>query len=230
MSWFRRGPRHPEEDLSAYIDGHLSEAARREVESHLDACEACRLLLAELRAAKSALAALPRLEPRRSFVLGPEHAAPARDSGRRPAALAFAPAVALTVFVALLAVDLSGAVEEGDGGRAVLPAFEKAGSQAPNESLRMPEAPAAQDAAGSRPEGEASPLAAPQPAAAAPSPAAASEPGRAAGQEARDGTHVLGREEGSGETVLRVLEFLAAAAFAASVAVALRSRRKGSRP
>lgn len=106
MSWFRRS-KHSEEQLSAYLDGELNARQASAIERHLADCVACSTLLEELRSAKSMLAALPRETPRRSFVLGPEHArqpAPSR-APRRPA-LAFAPAIALTVLVALLVVDL----------------------------------------------------------------------------------------------------------------------------
>lgn len=225
MSWFRRGHRHPEEELSAYLDGHLDEAARSGVEAHLDACEACRALLADLRATKAALAALPRIEPRRSFALTPEHARPAAVPARRHVALSFAPAVALTVFVALLAVDISGALS-GQDSRGLPPALTGKADQAQRETLRMPQASAPQDAAGSQAETAPSPFAAPQAAAPAPSPPVApSEAERPAGRSG-DGVHVLGAEENSDETVLRVLEVLAAVAFAGSLALAFWSRRK----
>ncbi len=106
MGWFRRSE-HPEEQLSAYLDGELNARQANAVERHLAGCVACSALLEELRSAKSMLAAMPRETPRRSFVLGSEYArerVPARPPRR--SALTFAPAIALTVFVALLVVDL----------------------------------------------------------------------------------------------------------------------------
>ncbi len=106
MGWFRRSD-HPEEQLSAYLDGELNARQASAVERHLAGCVACSALLEDLRSAKSMLAAMPRETPRRSFVLGPEHAReriPAQPPRRF--ALTFAPAIALTVFVALLVVDL----------------------------------------------------------------------------------------------------------------------------
>lgn len=43
------GGSHPHELISAYLDGAVSESERRFVEAHLDACEACRNLLEDLR-------------------------------------------------------------------------------------------------------------------------------------------------------------------------------------
>ncbi|MBO7743067.1 zf-HC2 domain-containing protein [Paenibacillus sp. MWE-103] len=39
---------HPEEQLSAYMDGELEEDARLEIEAHLERCPSCRMLLMEL--------------------------------------------------------------------------------------------------------------------------------------------------------------------------------------
>lgn len=106
MGWFRRSE-HSGEQLSAYLDGELNARQASAVERHLADCVACSALLEDLRNAKSMLAAMPRETPRRSFVLGPEQArerVPARPLRR--SALTFAPAIALTVFVALLVVDL----------------------------------------------------------------------------------------------------------------------------
>ena len=105
MGWFRRSE-HPEEQLSAYLDGQLNARQASAVERHLAGCVACSALLEDLRSAKSMLAAMPRETPRRSFVLGPQYArgVPARPPRR--SVLTFAPAIALTVFVALLVVDL----------------------------------------------------------------------------------------------------------------------------
>jgi hypothetical protein len=103
MTWFRRSA-HPEDDLSAYVDGELDERARRAVETHLASCEACSTLLRELQDTKSLLSGLPRLVPQRSFRLGAEHAVEWRPAPKRMS-FTFAPAVALTVLVALLFVD-----------------------------------------------------------------------------------------------------------------------------
>lgn len=105
MAWFKRNA-HPEDQLSAFVDGELGPAARRSVQAHLAGCEACASLLEDMQAAKSMLAALPQLQPRRSFALGPEFALEQRREPRR-AAWTFAPVAALTVFLALVAVDVA---------------------------------------------------------------------------------------------------------------------------
>ncbi|HWC28779.1 MAG TPA: zf-HC2 domain-containing protein [Dehalococcoidia bacterium] len=104
MAWFRRDA-HPEEQLSAYVDGELSLSALRAMEAHLAACEACSALAEELRETKSLVAALPRQETARAFTLGPQFAVPARSQPARRSSFTFAPVAALTVLVALLFVD-----------------------------------------------------------------------------------------------------------------------------
>jgi len=135
MTWFRRSV-HPEEDLSAYVDGELGERARRAVETHLASCEACSTLLRELQDTKSLLRELPRVEPRRSLALGREFAVERRvaPAPRRPS-FTFAPAVALTILVGLLFVD---AIDTTGGGSDDNSAFSSAGSTA--ASREEPEA------------------------------------------------------------------------------------------
>ena len=112
MGWFRRNE-HDQEQLSAYMDGELTARQAENVERHLSTCDSCAALLEELRSTRALLAALPAHTPGRSFVLGAEHArAPVRDAaaGGTPSRrfnLALAPAVALSVFVALLFVDVA---------------------------------------------------------------------------------------------------------------------------
>ncbi len=108
MGWFRRNE-HDEEQLSAYLDGELDARHAETVERHLSTCDSCAALLEELRETRALLSALPTQAPPRSFVLGAEYArAPVREVARpsRRFNLALAPAVALSVFVALLVVDL----------------------------------------------------------------------------------------------------------------------------
>ncbi|MBM4420489.1 MAG: hypothetical protein FJ034_02665, partial [Chloroflexi bacterium] len=59
---------HPIADLSAYADGALAPAARDAVAAHLDACSACSVRLADLRAVSRALGALEGPLPRRSLM------------------------------------------------------------------------------------------------------------------------------------------------------------------
>jgi anti-sigma factor RsiW len=108
MGWFGRNE-HDEERLSAYLDGELDPRQAEIVERHLSTCSACTALLEELRGTKMMLSALPAQAPRRSFVLGVEHArAPARQATPpRRLSWALAPAAALSVFVVLVFVDLA---------------------------------------------------------------------------------------------------------------------------
>jgi anti-sigma factor RsiW len=110
MGWWFRRNEHDEEQLSAYMDGELDARQAEKVERHLASCEACSALLEELRETRALLSALPSHAPPRSFVLGAEYAqAPVRDQVRpsKRFNLALAPALALTVFVALVFVDLT---------------------------------------------------------------------------------------------------------------------------
>jgi hypothetical protein len=119
MGWFRRNE-HDEEQLSAYLDGELTARQAENVEQHLATCHACAALLEELRDTRALLSALPTQTPGRSFVLGAEYArAPVRDTAaaRLPSrrfSLALAPAVAASLFVALLFVDVAGFTTSSD--------------------------------------------------------------------------------------------------------------------
>ncbi len=54
---------HPDEELSAYVDGELATGEIQAVSGHLAGCPQCRRLLQEIDAARTAVRALPRLEP-----------------------------------------------------------------------------------------------------------------------------------------------------------------------
>jgi anti-sigma factor RsiW len=158
MFWFRRSV-HPEEELSAYVDGELGERARGAVERHLASCEACSALLRELQDAKSLLSELPKPRLRHSLALGPEFAVerrPALAPHRSP--FSFAPAVALTVLVALLFVDAAnfsdgGSDDSGTFTAASRAAEPEAGGGAVLESTKVDESPnAADSAAGAGPQ------------------------------------------------------------------------------
>ena len=107
MGFFNRNE-HPQEQISAFVDGELDARQSESVARHLAGCAECTALLAELREARAMLSALPREAPRRTFVLGAEHAragtAPPRPAARR-SSFSFAPAVAATVLIGLLFAD-----------------------------------------------------------------------------------------------------------------------------
>jgi anti-sigma factor RsiW len=54
---------HPDDELSAYLDGELPTAEIEALSGHLSGCAECRRRLQEVDAARTAIRALPRLEP-----------------------------------------------------------------------------------------------------------------------------------------------------------------------
>ena len=58
----------PEDALSAYLDGELTHDVRAAVEARLDASAEWRAILAEVRAARDAVRALPVVEPPEGFI------------------------------------------------------------------------------------------------------------------------------------------------------------------
>ncbi len=108
MGFFNRSE-HPQEQISAFVDGELDARQSESVARHLAGCAECTTLLEELREARAMLSALPREAPRRSFVLGPEHArervAVSAPGPRRRSSFSFAPAIAATVLIGLLFAD-----------------------------------------------------------------------------------------------------------------------------
>ena len=229
MAWFRHDA-HPEEQVSAYIDGELDARARRAVEAHLGGCEACTALAGELRQTKSMLAELPRQAPARQFVLGPEYAVARRAAPRRSSST-FAPVAALTVLVALLfvdAADFSGTSSSEDAGgftSAGAPArqSESADKGAGDAAADTSQAPlatgAAAESSANQPTGAAD---------GAPNPTAAAAPAtqdRSAAEEDdfEDDAFFLppnatAEAEPGGISTLRVLEIVAALTLLASVA------------
>ncbi len=57
----------PAEELSAFIDGDVEGPRAREIQSHLDECQACSRAVDELRALKGDLSALSEVEPGRDL-------------------------------------------------------------------------------------------------------------------------------------------------------------------
>jgi anti-sigma factor RsiW len=248
MTWFRRSA-HPEDDLSAYVDGELGERARRALEAHLASCEACSTLLRELQDTKSLLSELPRLESRRSFVLGREFAT-ARQPVPRRISFTFAPVVALTVLVALLFVDV---LDSGGGMSHSSDAFSTAASTQSSDSGglsleagKAPEVPNAvagttADSSVPTPGGEAGAPAitagtAPSPEAAASTLGSGDDQSRdssasaaPAPQDTSQGSRVQSPEGSSGLSTLRILEIATAFVFAASLLAVFLPRFTGRR-
>jgi hypothetical protein len=142
---FRRR-RHPvtDEELSAYLDGQLDDAARARVEAHGADCARCREVLTELRLVRRALRALPRGQAPRSFALreADVRAPEARPAGgplvRAAPALGGVAMVAFLSFWALVGLDVATQADRGAPSAALAPggpAFDAGG-----------EAPAAEDA------------------------------------------------------------------------------------
>ncbi|MBI4311705.1 MAG: zf-HC2 domain-containing protein, partial [Chloroflexi bacterium] len=96
------------ERLSEYVDGRLTPQARRQVETHLARCEACRKELEALQSTVALLRRVPQATPPRSFTL---QAAPSRVAPRGLLAyqgmLRFATAAAAALFIVVVAGDLA---------------------------------------------------------------------------------------------------------------------------
>ena len=112
ISWLKRLiDSHPvsAEELSCLVDDRLRARRDAAVRGHVEGCDTCAGKLAELRDTKAMLAALLQASLPRSFVLTPQEAGiPAKSPpAPRPARVVFAPALALSVLVALLAVDFA---------------------------------------------------------------------------------------------------------------------------
>src|SRR5438445_1895113 len=87
MLWFNRHSRH-RNNLSAYVDEQLSTPETRALETHLEACDHCRLELAGLRTLAAAFRDLPQAHVPRSLTLSPDQVAePAMSKQMRPASL-----------------------------------------------------------------------------------------------------------------------------------------------
>jgi hypothetical protein len=90
----------PAEELSAFIDGDAEESRARQIQSHLDECEACAGIAEELRALRGDLSRLADVEPQRDL-----YPPPAVSWWRRfwmvPAAAVVGAAAALLVVLLL---------------------------------------------------------------------------------------------------------------------------------
>lgn len=92
--------RHLGDALSAWLDGELAPAARREAEGHLQACAGCQEEMEEIRQARAAVRSLPVRVPPPDLLGGLVTPLRAREPRRRAAwALAAAAAAAVAVFL-----------------------------------------------------------------------------------------------------------------------------------
>jgi anti-sigma factor RsiW len=98
---------HLDDTLSAYLDDELAPAARREVEAHLAACDACRAELGEVASARRAIRIMPVHATPRPLVDAEGFGGPAgplaglRPVGRRQRAV-WAAVAAVAAAVALV--------------------------------------------------------------------------------------------------------------------------------
>lgn len=189
ISWLNRlRSAHPvsDEELSEHAGWRLNAERARAVEAHASGCEKCRAGLAELRALKAMLGALPQEQPRRSFALTPAMAGERSQPAAAPArsrSLAFVPAMAASVLLLLVAVDVastgsggSSRDESAGGNFARATSEERAGTGADSAALSVPPSVpslAARDTTAAS-QGATPPAAA---GAAAPAPAVAGTPG-----------------------------------------------------
>ena len=180
--------------LSALLDARLDAAGAAALETHVGACDACRARLAELRAVRDSLRAIPATEARRSFRLRAadvERAAPVTATGGFAWALPLVSAAAAVAFVILVGA----AVYANSGGSSVSRSSLDAYSSQQSKTEAQPAAPAAADASAadstakrstatqaaheSGPAGEEAPTTAQGALAPAPSDAGAAAPGAA---------------------------------------------------
>ena len=258
IGWLRKRDHIRNDDLSAFLDGALRPTDVAAVASHLRRCPACSAALEEMQSVKSMLGGLPRTQPPRSFVVSARAAAMADQARPRPAprALTFAPAVALTVLIALLTVDFAlqpqGAAPDGVASLGAESAQKAAaGADAQSDLAAPPAAVQPSPVAAAR---QAQPTRAPAepgaPTTTAPSAAAAEArppaspnptsvpPGglsrdseRPASGAARDDEAQQSMESASGSdlTLLRLLEAAAAAGLALSLVLLYRTRSANRR-
>ena len=223
------------EDLSAYLDGQLSERRQRRLEEHLAACPACGRELNELRSVVEAVKSLPTVPVPRSFAIQPAAAPRVAPAPRASLAFGALSAAALVVFALLLGGDLltrpgGETLERELASEAMAPAAAELeeGAEAdeatggPAEAMPAPETPAPAPtvaAPAEVPEPYASPPAEQEDRGAelAPSPAI-TERAPAAEEEG---------EEGSGRTVLRALEVGFAGLFLVALGGAVWIKRRG---
>jgi anti-sigma factor RsiW len=99
---------HPDDELSALLDGELDADAEAAVRRHLDRCEACRRELDDVAAVRGALRAMPTVAAPEGFIgqlVDRRHRA---DRDRRGVAIVLLAAVVALV-IGLVAADARGA-------------------------------------------------------------------------------------------------------------------------
>jgi anti-sigma factor RsiW len=124
------------ESLSAYADGALLPAERREFDARLAQDPALRQALQQIRATSALLRSLPPVRPPRNFTLTPEMAGVRTGRPRFPV-LQLATVVATLAFVVTVGVDMFGVAGSGAILRAAAPAEEMA-MQAPAAMSALP--------------------------------------------------------------------------------------------
>lgn len=222
MFWRKKHP-VSREDLTAFVDGRPEAPS---FASHIEGCEVCRRDVAELRAVKAMLSAMPEVQPRRSFALTPAMAGQAEQKPRplprrQPYSLGYLPALAMTVLVLLFAVDIAvidttspdRAALTGANGAAELRTFDSAGAAPPSVQESVPRQ-AGTPAPGAGQTDEAAPM-----------PAAAAD--RATTDEDAASERQAVAETRSDTTLrdtIRVLQLIAGLALIVSLFVWLRAR------
>ncbi|MGQ0847966.1 MAG: anti-sigma factor family protein [Actinomycetota bacterium] len=89
--------RHLGDEISAYLDGELSDVELRKAASHLAGCDVCRDEMEETMMVRARLRSLPLLEPPALLGLATDHVRPFR---RRRAMIAGAAAAAMAAILA----------------------------------------------------------------------------------------------------------------------------------
>jgi hypothetical protein len=104
---------HDVEQLSAYLDGQLSQAEKTRLETRLQLDPSLAATLADLRRARSILRRTPRRRSPRSFTLTPIMAGIKPPVPRAVPALGWASAAAMVLFVLTLGTNILGQISFG---------------------------------------------------------------------------------------------------------------------
>jgi len=104
---------HDVEQLSAYLDGQLSQAEKTRLETRIQSDPALAAALTDLRQARAILRRTPRRRSPRNFTLTPKMAGIKPPVPRLVPALGWASAVAMVLFVFTLGTNLLGQISFG---------------------------------------------------------------------------------------------------------------------